>query len=116
MFRQNLPGDGTSATESTTSYLSYDDRNLYVAIVCHDETSQVRAHLGKRAATDQDNGAGVRFDTFHDFHRAYYFFSNPLGVQTDAIYAEGQRCDYRFDTLWDNTGRVLPDGESRNSG
>ena len=93
MFRQNLPGDGTSATESTTSYLSYDDRNLYVAIVCHDETSQVRAHLGKRAATDQDNGAGVRFDTFHDFHRAYY-----------------------FDTLWDNTGRVLPDGESRNSG
>ena len=89
-FRQNLPGDGTPATESTTAYLSYDDKNLYVAVVCHDEPGQVRAHLAKREATDQDDGVGVLLDTFRDFHRAYYFFSNPLGVQTDAIYTEGQ--------------------------
>jgi len=109
-FRQNLPGDGTPATESTTAYLSYDDKNLYVAIACHDEPGQVRAHLAKREATDQDDGVGVLLDTFRDFHRAYYFFSNPLGVQTDAIYTEGQGYDYSFDTLWDSTGRVLNDG------
>src|SRR5256885_9674137 len=28
-FRQNTPGDGTPATESTTAYLSYDDKNFY---------------------------------------------------------------------------------------
>src|SRR6266513_932233 len=28
-FRQNTPGDGTPATEATTAYLSYDDKNLY---------------------------------------------------------------------------------------
>jgi Domain of unknown function (DUF5916) len=109
-FRQNLPGDGTPATESTSAYLSYDDKNLYVAIVCHDEPGQVRAHLAKREATDQDDGVGVLLDTFRDFHRAYYFFSNPLGVQTDAIYTEGQGYDYSFDTLWDSTGSLLPDG------
>jgi hypothetical protein len=27
-FRQNAPGDGTVATESTTAYLSYDDKNF----------------------------------------------------------------------------------------
>jgi len=109
-FRQNLPGDGTPATESTTAYLSYDDKNLYVAIVCHDEPGQVRAHLAKREATDQDDGVGVLLDTFRDFHRAYYFFANPLGVQTDAIYTEGQGYDFSFDTLWDSEGRVLNDG------
>jgi hypothetical protein len=109
-FRQNLPGDGAPATELTAAYLSYDDKDLYVAFVCRDEAGQVRAHLAKREATDQDDGVGVLLDTFRDFHRAYYFFSNPLGVQTDAIYTEGQGYDYSFDTLWDTSGRVLSDG------
>ena len=109
-FRQNIPGDGTPASESTTAYLSYDDKNLYAAFVCHDEAGEVRAHLSKREASDQDDGVGVLLDTFRDFHRAYFFFSNPLGVQTDAIYTEGQGYDFSFDTLWDNAGRVTRDG------
>ena len=109
-FRQNSPGDGTAATEATTAYLSYDEKNLYVAFVCQDEPGQVRAHLSKREESDQDDGVGVLLDTFRDLHRAYYFFSNPLGVQTDAIYTEGQGYDYSFDTLWGNAGRVWNDG------
>lgn len=109
-FRQNTPGDGTPATEAATAYLSYDDKNLYVAFVCRDEPGQVRAHLSRREASEQDDGVGVLLDTFRDFHRAYYFFSNPLGVQTDAIYTEGQGFDFSFDTLWDNHGRVTNDG------
>src|SRR5712692_7415352 len=109
-FRQNLPGDGIPATEATTAYLSYDDKNLYVAFLCHDDGGEVRAHLSKREDSDQDDGVGVLLDTFRDAHRAYYFFSNPLGVQTDAIYTEGQGYDFSFDTLWDNAGRVTGDG------
>lgn len=109
-FRQNSPGDGTPATESTTAYLSYDDKNLYAVFVCHDEAGAVRAHMSKREASDQDDGVGVLLDTYRDFHRAYYFFSNPLGVQTDAIYTEGQGYDFSFDTLWANAGRVTGDG------
>jgi len=109
-FRQNTPGDGTPATEATTAYLSYDDKNLYAVFVCHDEAGQVRAHLSKREASDQDDGVGVLLDTFRDFHRAYFFYSNALGVQTDAIYTEGQGYDFSFDTLWDNAGRITGDG------
>jgi hypothetical protein len=109
-FRQNSPGDGTPATEPTTAYLSYDDKNLYAVFVCGDEAGEVRAHLSKREDSDQDDGVGLLLDTYRDFHRAYYFFSNPLGVQTDAIYTEGQGYDFSFDTLWDNTGRVTSDG------
>jgi len=109
-FRQNSPGDGTPATEPTTAYLSYDDKNLYAVFVCRDEAGEVRAHLSKREDSDQDDGVGLLLDTYRDFHRAYYFFSNPLGVQTDAIYTEGQGYDFSFDTLWDNAGRVTGDG------
>ena len=109
-FRQNTPGDGTPATESTTAYLSYDEKNLYAVFVCLDEAGAVRAHLSKREASDQDDGVGLLLDTFRDFHRAYFFFSNPLGVQTDAIYTEGQGYDFSFDTLWGNAGRVTNDG------
>src|SRR6267142_3149182 len=93
-FRQNSPGDGTPATESTTAYLSYDEKNLYAVFVCREEAGQVRAHLSKREASDQDDGVGILLDTFRDFHRAYFFYSNPLGVQTDAIYTEGQGYDW----------------------
>jgi hypothetical protein len=109
-FRQNTPGDGTPASEPTTAYLSYDAKNLYAIFVCHDEAGGVRAHLSKREESDQDDGVGVLLDTFRDFHRAYYFYSNPLGVQTDAIYTEGQGYDFSFDTVWDNAGRVTGDG------
>src|SRR5713101_5556409 len=109
-FRQNTPGDGTPATESTTAYLSYDEKNLYAVFVCQDQPGAVRAHLSKREASDQDDGVGLLLDTFRDFHRAYFFFSNPLGVQTDAIYTEGQGYDFSFDTLWGNAGRVTKNG------
>jgi hypothetical protein len=109
-FRQYLPGDGTPATETTTAYLSYDQKNLYVVFVCHDEPGQVRAHLSKREDLSQDDGVGIYLDTFHDRQRAYYFFSNPLGIQEDAIYTEGQGLDTSFDTLWYTEGRVTQDG------
>jgi hypothetical protein len=109
-FRQFIPGDGTPATEKTIAYLSYDDKNLYVVFVCHDTSGQVRAHLSKREDVDQDDGVGVLLDTFRDHHRAYVFYSNPLGIQSDSIYTEGQTYDFSFDTLWKSEGRLTPDG------
>src|SRR5437879_12381323 len=47
-FRQNIPGDGTPASQSTTAYLSYDDKNLYVVFASQSEASGARAHLSKR--------------------------------------------------------------------
>ena len=79
-FRQFIPGDGTPATEKTTAHLSYDDKNLYVVFICHDTSGQVRAHLSKREDVDQDDTVGVLLDTFRDHHRAYVFYSNPLGI------------------------------------
>src|SRR5215475_281573 len=75
-FRQNVPGDGEPASETTTAYLSYDQKNLYVIFHCKDSSGDVRAHLSKREDLEQDDGVGLFLDTFYDKHRAYYYFSN----------------------------------------
>jgi len=51
-------------------------------------------------------------DTFHDHRRAYSFLSNPLGVQADALWTEGQDngFDFSFDTVWDTAAKRTPQG------
>jgi hypothetical protein len=109
-FRQRDPGDGVPASEPTTVYLSYDEKNLYFVFVCKDEPGQVRAHLSKRESSEGDDIVGVLLDTFHDQRHAYEFFVNPLGIQMDGIATEGQGDDLSFDTLWHSEGRVTGDG------
>lgn len=109
-FRQRTPGDGTPASKPTTAYLSYDDKQLYVVFVCKDDPRAVRAHLAKREEITDDDMVSITLDTFHDRRRAYTFAANPLGIQLDSIYTEGQGDDYSFDTLWYSEGRLTEDG------
>jgi hypothetical protein len=109
-FRQREPGDGTPVTQPTSAYVSYDDKNLYVAFICKDETGKVRARMAKREDVGSDDQVGVSLDTFHDGRRHYYFWANPLGIQLDGIFTEGQGLDSSFDTLWHSEGRLTADG------
>ncbi len=109
-FRQREPNDGQPATQQTKAYLSYDDKNFYAVFVCKEDPAKVRAHLSKREEFSGDDWVSLQLDTFHDGHRAYMFFSNPLGVQRDGITTEGQADDFSFDTLWDNEGKITADG------
>ncbi|HJQ68392.1 MAG TPA: DUF5916 domain-containing protein [Blastocatellia bacterium] len=109
-FIQREPKDGEPASQETTVYLSYDDKNLYAVFVCKDEPGKVRAHLVKREAIFGDDVVGLLLDTYHDRRRAYEFLTNPLGIQLDGIASEGQDDDFSFDTLWHSEGRVTPFG------
>jgi len=110
-FRQREPGDGVPASEPTTAWLSYDERNLYVVFVCKEEPAKLRANMAKREDISNDDQVAVYFDTFRDRRHAYLFAVNPLGIQSDAIFTEGQSDpDYSFDTLWYSEGRLTPDG------
>ncbi len=109
-FVQREPGDGVPVSQPTDAYLSYDDKNLYIVFVCQDDPSKIRAHLGKREQLDGDDFVGVILDTFHDRQRAYGFLVNPLGVQSDAIEAEGANDDWSYDALWHSDGQITRDG------
>ena len=110
-FRQREPGDGAPVSQETSAYLSYDDKNLYVIFVCHDEPGKTRAHMVKREDIGGDDQIGIYLDTFHDRQRAYFFEANPHGIQRDSIFSEGEKKpDYSFDTLWYSQGKVTANG------
>ena len=110
-FYQREPGDGVPVTQPTEAYLSYDERNLYVIFVAHDDPALVRATLAKRESFGNDDFVGLVLDSYGDGRRAYIFLSNPLGVQQDGVSAEGQHeDDYSYDTLWHSEGRLTSFG------
>ena len=110
-FRQREPSDGKPVSQVTTAYLSYDERNLYVVFVCQQDLGGLRGHLSRRDDIANDDQVSIYLDTFRDQQRAYVFTVNPLGVQADGIFTEGQKSpDYSFDTLWYSAGRITPDG------
>ena len=109
-FQQRKPRDGAPASQDTDVYLSYDEQNLYVVFVCHDDPTLVRANLSRREDISGDDRVGVYLDTFFDRQRSYAFITNPLGIQNDGVLVEGQDEDFDFDTLWYSDGRMTDDG------
>jgi hypothetical protein len=116
-FIQREPHDGEMVSQPTEAYLGYDDRNLYVVFVCHDDPAKVRAHLTRRKAfAGYDDDIAIMLDTFHDKRRAYEFQVNPIGIQWDAIWTEasyadtGGNFDTSFETLWYSKGKLTAQG------
>ncbi len=110
-FVQRVPEDGQPASQETHVYLGHDDDRLYVVFVAFDdEPSRVRARMSRREAVFEDDTVEIQIDSFNDQRRAFSFLTNPLGIQWDAIWTEGQEFDGAWDTVWDSRGRQTDRG------
>ncbi|MCP5117692.1 MAG: carbohydrate binding family 9 domain-containing protein [bacterium] len=109
-FRQFRPGDGEPVSQPTTAYLSYDDKNLYVAFVCIDDPKLIRARLAKHDQILSDDRTMVNLDTFHDHRNMYWFNVNPYGVQAEGTSTDGSGGSSTWDTLWHSEAKITEDG------
>jgi hypothetical protein len=109
-FVQTQPGDNTPPSQPTEVLLGYDERFLYVGIQAQDEAGKVRATIAKRDDVLKDDYISIYLDTFNDKRRAYLLIFNPLGVQQDGIYSEGQEPDYSVDIVMQSKGMVTDKG------
>ncbi len=110
-FIQQEPKDGAPSSERTEVYLGYDDDNLYAVFLAFDsEPDKVRARLARREEVAADDIVEIMLDTFHDRRRAYTFVTNPLGIQWDGLWTEGNGFDGSFDTLWHSRGKLTEHG------
>lgn len=109
-FYQVQPGDNLIPQNATEVMLGYDARFLYIAFHCYDEPEKVRANIPKRDNIWDDDYVGILFDTFNDQRRAYEFDFNPLGIQADGIWTEGQGEDFSLDLVMESKGIVTSDG------
>src|SRR6266550_8064029 len=109
-FYQVQPGDNIAPSQRTEVMLGFDPKFLYVAFHCYDDPSKVRATIAKRDNIFDDDYVGILFDTFHDQRKAYEFNFNPLGVQADGIWTDGQNEDFNPDIVMESKGMLTSDG------
>lgn len=85
-FIQKQPEEGKPATEKTEVRIIYNDKNIYIGIMCYDsEPTKIIANEKRR---DSDNiydndHFQIMLDTFHDHRNGYIFVINPLGAKLD---------------------------------
>lgn len=112
-FIQSDPSDGQKATQKTEVYLGYDAKSLYVVWLCFDnEPTKIRAHLVRREQIYDDDVVAINIDAFRDHRHGLDFGNNPLGVQADGLWTEGNNNnpDNSWDTVWNSEGKLTPEG------
>jgi hypothetical protein len=109
-FTELMPREGARPPVETEVLLTYDDTNLYVAVIARDpDPSDIRATLQPRDRLWQDDWFGVLLDPYGDQSLGYYFLSNPIGVQGD-LQMSPQREDSSIDFIYHTAGRITEDG------
>ncbi|MCW5979992.1 MAG: carbohydrate binding family 9 domain-containing protein [Bryobacteraceae bacterium] len=109
-FRQMDPGDGDPVSRPTTAFLSYDDRNLYVAFIAKDDPKLIRSRVAKRKQILTDDRVTINIDTFHDHRHAYWFDVNAHAIQFDGVTTDGYGDDFSWEGLWYAEAKIVDDG------
>jgi len=106
------PGENVPPPVRTQVFITYDEHRLLVAFRAYDpDPGRIRARFRDRDHVWQDDLVGITLDTFNDERRAYEFFSNPLGVQTDAVNDDvNGTFDIAWDAIWESAGRLTDFG------
>ena len=105
-FYQTYPGNNTQPSKPTEVYVMYDEKNLYVAFKCWDERDKIRATVAKRDNVFGEDNVRMWLDTYNDQRRAYVLGFNPLGIQQDGIFTEGQGADFSVDIVMESKGII----------
>src|SRR5207249_3703603 len=84
-FIQQEPNEGSVATEQTEVRFGYDNRNVYIGIICFDSQPEniiVTQNRRDGSLTDTDS-IQILLDTFHDGQNAFIFGTSPTGIEYD---------------------------------
>jgi hypothetical protein len=109
-FYQISPGDNIKPSRPTEVLIGYDSKFLYFGFHAFDEPDKVRATVAKRDNVFGEDNVRVFLDTFNDQRRAYLIGFNPLGIQQDGIFTEGQGTDFSVDIVMESKGVITSDG------
>jgi hypothetical protein len=109
-FAEHNPGDQTQPEVDTQVLITYDDSDLYLAWLCYDEPSQVRASLCERDRIFSGDYVILCLDTFGEASLAYEIASNPYGIPGDLLFSSGNGEDITYDMYFETAGRITDFG------
>ncbi len=105
-FYQTSPGNNIEPSKPTEVYVMYDEKHFYIAYKCWDEKDKIRATIAKRDQVFGEDNVRVWLGTYNDQRRAYILGFNPLGIQQDGIFTEGQGADFSVDIVMESKGVI----------
>ena len=114
-FIQFEPARGALATLKTVIKVLYDEKAVYIGVLCYDpEPDRIAARVAKRDADlREDDAVVVCLDTFFDRRNCYFFMTNLLGTQFDGRFVEnGITQDATWDGIWKSAARKTDFGWS----
>ena len=101
-FWQHFPTDSLQATYQTEIKMLYDEKFLYIGIMVYAPgTDYVVPSLRRDFRARGNDNISLMFDTFNDGNNAFFFGTNPEGVQREALIAGGGSRNGGFNTSWD---------------
>ena len=109
-FSEHRPGDQTEPPVDTEVMIAYDQDNLYVAFVCRDDPTLVRATMAERDNIFRDDNVIVLIDTYGNQTSAYEIMANPYGVQGDLMWSPNVGEDTSFDMVYRADGQITDFG------
>ncbi|MBP6826967.1 MAG: carbohydrate binding family 9 domain-containing protein [Saprospiraceae bacterium] len=101
-FLLKWPRDGAPAPQQTEVRCAYDDRFLYIGVVCLDTTPEYVIQSLKRDVGYWDSdGFAVVIDPSNAAGNGYFFGISPNGVQTEGLISSGsEEIDFNWDNTW----------------
>ena len=112
-FVQQQPVEFGTPTEPSEVRFLYDDDNLYVGAMLHDdEPGRLITNELKRDFQARDGDLFVLvLDTFHDLRNSYGFQTNPGGAWRDTqSFDEGRTTNQNWDGVWTVKTSTVTDG------
>jgi hypothetical protein len=100
-FILNFPNDTAFSPWATEARLTFDDRNLYLGVVCHQRRADYTVQSLRRdfggGTTDVIN---VIFDPSKDGLNGFIFSVSPLNVQREGLISTGETMSLEWDNKW----------------
>jgi len=109
-FAEHQPGDQVKPPVDTVAYITYDDKQLYVAFVCYDDPQMVRASFTQRDRIWNDDYVIFLLDTFAQQNWAYEIAVNPYGIQGDLLWSATGGEDMGYDVVFYSAGKITDRG------
>jgi len=109
-FAEHNPGDQVEPPVATEAWLTYDDDYLYVAWLCHDDPTTIRASFTERDRIWNDDYVIFTLDTFGEQTWAYEIACNPYGIQGDLLWSSNAGEDLTYDLVYHTAARITADG------
>jgi len=107
----HTPNNNVEPSESTTAYMMYDERYLYIGgIMADSEANKIQSPTKKRDDLGLNNDwFGVFLDTFNDKENALAFMTTPAGLRTDYQTYNDAQGDFPINVDWNTFWDVAVD-------